>query len=340
MPPANGNTAELVAFLKRRSAHPEAPRQVEVIETHFAWVFLTETHVRKLKKPVRNEVFDLSTRALRLAACRREFAINRALGGEVYEAVEPITRNPDGDLAIGGSGEMVDAVLRMRRLPAGRALDRPVQPSAYGRLAAAGQLLAGFYRTASLPPSALGDRPAAILAQLDTLRHRLEEGPLALDAAVLAGLQAYAAGEAVRFTARSEAAFVVDGHGDLRPEHVYLTTPPHVLDRLEFDPALRQMDWQEDVALLAVDLEWQGRGWIGNALERSIAQQLGDDAPPALWAFHKAWRACLRARLCADHRLRPGRFDAGFWVRRGRAYMDLARRHARSLDHGPKGHGC
>ena len=51
--------ADKVRFLSRPDSYPEHPRQVEVIETHFSWVFLTETRAYKLKKPVQGDGFDL-----------------------------------------------------------------------------------------------------------------------------------------------------------------------------------------------------------------------------------------------------------------------------------------
>ena len=50
-----------VAFLGSPTAYPEQPNRVERIETHFSWVFLTDRHVYKLKKPLRGEGFDFSS---------------------------------------------------------------------------------------------------------------------------------------------------------------------------------------------------------------------------------------------------------------------------------------
>ena len=53
--------AAKVAFLGRPDAYPEKPQQVEVIETHLSWVFLTDRHVYKLKKPALLPHLDFST---------------------------------------------------------------------------------------------------------------------------------------------------------------------------------------------------------------------------------------------------------------------------------------
>lgn len=56
---------EKVALLHKPGVYPGEVRQVEVIETPFSWVFLTEHHVYKLKKPVRYHGLDLTTLATR-----------------------------------------------------------------------------------------------------------------------------------------------------------------------------------------------------------------------------------------------------------------------------------
>jgi hypothetical protein len=48
---------------------------------------------------------------------------------------------------------------------------------------------------------------------------------------------------------------VVDGHGDLRSEHVLLTDPVQIVDAVEFDPGLHIADVACDLGFLAMDLE-------------------------------------------------------------------------------------
>jgi hypothetical protein len=52
-----------VVFLSRPESYPTTPRRVEVVETHMSWVFLTDCHAYKLKKPVRYDYLDFSTLA-------------------------------------------------------------------------------------------------------------------------------------------------------------------------------------------------------------------------------------------------------------------------------------
>ncbi len=78
-PPPPPDLAEKVAALSVPQAYPERVGAVEVIETHMSFVFLTERHAYKLKKPVRYEFLDFSTLAARRRHCLEELRINRRL---------------------------------------------------------------------------------------------------------------------------------------------------------------------------------------------------------------------------------------------------------------------
>ena len=89
-----------VAVLASSQVYAERPAQVEIVETHFSWVFLTERYVYKLKKPLRGEGFDFSTAEARRRNAEAEVRLNRRLAPGVYIGVVPLTlyeRPPLGD---------------------------------------------------------------------------------------------------------------------------------------------------------------------------------------------------------------------------------------------------
>ena len=63
----------------------------------------------------------------RLAVCEREVELNRRTAPMLYRGVNRITRQDDGTLAIDGSGDLVDAVVAMRRFDEASLLDRQAQ---------------------------------------------------------------------------------------------------------------------------------------------------------------------------------------------------------------------
>ncbi len=121
MPPA-----ELVEMLSDPRSYAERPSQVTVCETHISWVFLTDRHAYKLKKPVRFDFLDYGTVEARRRACDDEVRLNRRLARDVYLGVEPVTSDTAGKPRLGGRGAAIDWVVKMRRLRADRMLDQMI----------------------------------------------------------------------------------------------------------------------------------------------------------------------------------------------------------------------
>ena len=105
-----------VMFLGSSEACTEEPIRVERIETHFSWVFLTDRHVYKLKKPGRGEGFDFTSPERRRRNAEEEVRLNRRLARDVYVGVMSLTFDGCRGLAIGGRGKTADWLVRMIRL--------------------------------------------------------------------------------------------------------------------------------------------------------------------------------------------------------------------------------
>jgi aminoglycoside phosphotransferase family enzyme len=121
---------------------------------------------------------------------------------------------------------------------------------------------------------------------------------------------------------------IVEGHGDLRPEHIFLGPPPAIIDCIEFNPSFRELDAVDDVAFLCLECERMGAPDLGRFIGDAYAALAADSAAPRLAAFHRSRRALLRAKIALwhlheDHVDRPGS-----WIARAREYLALARRHA------------
>ena len=110
-------------LLKAAATTDNRDATVRVIETHISWVFLAGAFAYKLKKPVRFEFLDFSTRDLRHQACLEEIRLNKRLAPDVYLSVLPITQASDGGLALSGDGKPIDWLVQMRRLPADNTVD-------------------------------------------------------------------------------------------------------------------------------------------------------------------------------------------------------------------------
>ena len=333
--PAAG-LAEKVHFLSDVAAYEGAARSVEAVETHMSWVFLADKLVYKLKKPVRYPYLDFGTIGKRRQACLDELRLNRRLAAGVYRAVVPLCRDDAGRLAIGGPGHIVDWLVEMTRLVARDMLDARIvagslAPADVRRLA---ERLAVFYRQC---------RPQ-IDSGRDYIRHLRDEH--ITNRCVLEGchpdIVAVARPLLDRFErafpdcersieARIGSGFIVEGHGDLRPEHVCLDDTPLIIDCLEFSRSMRILDPYDEVAYLGLECEVLGAGWVRPHLLGVLCERIGHPPCAGLLAFYALFRCLLRARLSMAHLLEPGVRMPQKWKPLALTYLSIAGRESVNL---------
>jgi aminoglycoside phosphotransferase family enzyme len=125
---------------------------------------------------------------------------------------------------------------------------------------------------------------------------------------------------------------IVEGHGDLRPEHVCLEDArPVIFDRLEFSRRLREVDPADELAFLAMECERLGEPRVGPILFDRYRAATGDAVPAPLRRFYMAHRACIRARLAALHvlELEPSAWPR--WLEKAAGYLSLAQAYCAAL---------
>jgi uncharacterized protein len=322
---------EKVRFLKRPTAYASCPQVIDVKETHMSWVFTAGDRVYKLKKPVHFPFLDFRTLAARENNCREEVRLNRRLAPDVYLGMVPLTVDKDG-LALAGAGEVVDWLVEMRRLPDELMLDQAIlrhmiEHDASGRLDAVAHVLVGFYRAS--PPAEL--TPSAYVGQF-AREHAINEAVLCdlrfeLDGAqvsdVVARVRSGIEGEAP-LQDRVKQSRIVEGHGDLRPEHVCLSDPPVIIDCLEFSRPLRLVDPFDELTFFTLECEVLGAGWVGEHIMERCREGLEDTPARHLLEFYWNYRACLRARIALVHLLEPDPRTPEKWVPLARRYLQLA----------------
>jgi aminoglycoside phosphotransferase family enzyme len=320
---------EKVCFLKSPAAYRPQPAKVEVEETHMSWVFLAGERVYKLKKPVRHSFLDFGSIEAREKNCREELRLNRRLAQDIYLGVAPLTRNDDGRLSIDGEGRPIDWLVVMRRLPRDRMLDSAIIAHTLSRaeIASVAERLVGFYKRAQ--PADLA--PAAYVAQFIE-EHARNEAVLTAPEFDLDGGRIERLLGLVEDTlrsglleARAESGRIVEGHGDLRPEHVCLSQPPVIIDCLEFNRRLRLVDPVDELTYLGLECSRLGADWVEPVLLSVYVKSSGDDTPsPELVSFYRTYRACLRARLSLVHILEHDQRKPKKWLPLAKQYLDIA----------------
>lgn len=329
--PRDRTLADKVVQLSHPRTYQEPAGTVEPIETHLSWVFLTGEHAYKLKKPVRDELTDLRTLEARRRNCIEEVRVNARFTRGVYLDVVPLVAAPDRTLRLGGPGSVADWLVCMRRLPAEKMLDRVI---AGGRFEASAltpvvEMLCRVYAQSSVSV----DEDAYRRHLDETIRTterelgRPEFG-LPLDIVErIASKQRRVAGREEPFDARVRESRIVEGHGDLRPEHVCLEATPQIIDALEASRELRRVDAIDELGFLALECERLGAPKARHSIFEVYRRYTGDPAPDALIHFYQSFRAFVRARLAIRHLLDEDARDHHRWPVQAQRYLDLALAH-------------
>lgn len=301
----------------------------EVKETHSAVVFLVGDRAFKLKKPVDLGFLDFSSPTKRLRACQRELELNRRLTPDVYLGISDLN---DVD------GKPLEHLLVMRRMPAGRRLAHLVRTEAapddgldddlVDGLDDVAAVVAEFHARAARGTAidACGDRDAvsdrweANFTEVRPYVGTSVDADAYADVCTLA--RRYLAGREALFAERVSRGAVIDGHGDLLAEDIFLLSDgPRILDCLDFDDRLRFLDRIDDVACLVMDLERLGSADAGQLFLDAYLRAGGDQPPGSLVHHYIAYRAFMRAKIACL----PGAVGHGRWS--ASSLLDLARRH-------------
>lgn len=296
-PPATVPGADPDVLL-RSLADGDAGARLE--RTHCNWVVLAGDRAYKLPRPVRYDFVDQSTRAARRAACEEQVALNAPLAPGLARGVRAIV--PEGDhyaLADADHPDAIDHLVEMVRYDEGRTLAALVRAgeATTADAAAAGAALARFHLRAPrhrrpLDHRAVIDRNTEALLPL--VGDLVGAGELL---ALQRFLDAFLLGWQDVLAARADAGLVIEGHGDVRAEHILLEDDGvRIVDRLEIG-GLRVLDVADELAFLATDLELLGARRLVGAVLDGYASAGGPRPPARLLGFFGAYRAMVRAKV-------------------------------------------
>ena len=325
--------AELISRLADPACYDHPAGPVRVIETHISHVLLTGEFAYKIKKPLNLGFLDFSTLSQRLHACCDEVRLNQRLAPDIYLDVVPINGTP-GAPRVNGPGETFEYAVKMRQFPPDATLDRLDEQ---GRLSAAqveavASTIARFHLQESAPapqdrswgsPETIGRSVAQNFLQIAP---RLADPA---DIERLGALQRWSESEHARLTplmaARKRDGFIRECHGDLHLGNLaWVDDRLLVFDCLEFDPELRWIDIQSEVAFCYMDLIQRGHAdWAWLFLNRWL-EKTGDYAGLALLRFYAVYRALVRVKVAVLRAEQTTGSEQESALARARALLNLA----------------
>jgi len=321
--------AALVKALSQPSFYDHPVAEVRFLQTHISSVFLTGTHVYKLKKPVNFGFLDYSTIELREKNCRAEVALNRRLAPSVYIDAVPITLD-GGQPTLGGTGEVIDWVVVMGELD-GSLLGTEVLARGElcrSHMGALVDILVPFYQAAATGEGI--DKYGSV----EAVKFNTDEN-FSQTEAYVGKLVSKERFEHIRdwtntffdehadlFERRVAEGRTRESHGDLHLRNIFFEDPPVIFDCIEFNERLRCGDIAVDIAFLAMDLDFNGRQDLAKSFIDGYVEASGDTELPEILDFYKCYRAYVRGKIACFTSTDPALDDTA-----KRAQRNLARRY-------------
>ena len=321
--------------LLRPAAYQESTVTVNLLQTHISYLFLTDTHVYKIKKPVDFGFLDFTTLGKRHFYCHEELRLNRRLSPDIYLDIVELRQDSAGELAFYGNGEVIDYAVRMIRLPADRMMSRLLEQ---GRVTTAdiqkiAQLVARFHAAAKR--SFVIDQFGSVATIRTNWEENLKQARAYLDRTISMRtieqieswvMQQLAINEEI-FSIRVANGFIRECDGDLHSENICLDDKVHIFDCIEFNEKFRYCDTAADVAFLAMDIENHGRRELAKFFVAEYLAASGDSGLPAVLPLYLANRAFIRGKVESfrldDPQISPEEKFAA--AQRAKRFFNLAR---------------
>jgi len=326
--------ATILEELKKPSAYPHPISNLQLIQTHISWVFLTGDYVCKIKKPVKFSFLDFSTREKRKSLCEEEVRLNRRLCPDVYLGVVPIAYSQHRP-SFGGSGFPMDYAVKMRQLPSEKIMSRFLSEGKVteAHIRSIAKIISDFHSKIEIIHDKKYNSPEMIAEQFADLSSVKETAENACGMGEKTDFILKKAGDFTRknhslFLQRQEKGFIRDCHGDLHSGNIFLTEPIAIFDCVEFNRSFRYTDTSADVGFMAMDLDAHGRNDLSRLFISEYLRLSGDGGMPALLDYYKCYRANVRAKIaCLTYAQHPSEEEK----KKIEKYLLLAEEYAKRL---------
>lgn len=283
----------------------------EFKETHISYVILTEEHAYKIKKPIKTSFLDFSTLKLREYYCKRELELNCRLAAVMYQEVLAIRKQGDTFSMGEKDGEVVDYVLKMKRMDNGREMDELLKKGEVTEadIEKIARKIADFHQNIEVihkdfSLEAYKDRFNAIYEQKEFIEKNMDGKFVNYLDEVVVWSDEFLEKNVKLLEARHAQGMIRDGHGDLHSKNIFLYDDPVIFDCIEFSDYYRYLDVLNEIAFFCMDLE----AYEAQALSKHFYQKYTELMPEKgfaeedrynLFNYYKCFRANVRAKVTA-----------------------------------------
>jgi aminoglycoside phosphotransferase family enzyme len=330
---------QVVEALMEPEAYDEEPGEIELIQTHISFIFLTNNFVYKVKKVVDLGFLDFTTLEKRRFFCEKELGLNRRLCEGMYLEVVPINRS--NSIKIKGKGEIIEYAVKMKRMPQEKMMNRlleedKVDSRLISRIA---KIIAEFHSEAETNKRISEFGSLAMIGtnwkenfeqtqkfiwktismkNFELIRERIGD---------------FMKRNALSFDGRAEKGRVRDCHGDIHSGNIFVADRIYIFDAIEFNERFRYSDVASDIAFLAMDLDFKEQTDLSNFFVKKYVEYSGDQELTRLLLFYKCYRAYVRGKVVSFKSEDPtvGSREESAATTEAKAYFKLASAYAKIL---------
>jgi uncharacterized protein len=323
--------------LKQEQAYPFPVYRLETIETHMSWIFLVNDLAYKLKKCTPDTFQGSAALGSRYVREVDEMVLNKRLAEDIYLDVVPLTIDSNAGFKVEGKGEIIDWLLKMKRIPEEEMLDFAIKHKLLNipLIVPVANLLMNFYKRAVPVEMNALQYKEKLNSEIEIIYNGLSNPLFRLSKSTIHQINETLVGflknNDVLFDKRITEGRIIEAHGDLRPEHIRLGNHPAIIDCLEFDKDLRILDSAEELSFLDMECENLGDSAIGKVFFNLYKEQTGQLIPGTLILFYKAKRAFLRTYLVIRHVAEKQYMDDPKWYKKAIGYLYLAEKYCDQL---------
>ncbi len=279
--------------------------QFEILETHLSYVILTGQYAYKIKKPLNLGFNDYTTIEKRKFYCEKEVLYNTPLAKEIYIGVVPITGSVHQP-ALEGKGTALEFAVKMHQFPQEGLFSHLIKQKKINEnhIFHLAEQVAHFHQEAPIAPQgepwgtpdfSFMQANFTALRSLDCAKAHQED----IDA-----IERWARGHFAKIkpclTQRKTQGFIRACHGDLHLNNIVMQNNQGIIfDCIEFNEGLRWIDVMNEIAFLAMDLDFHQRPDLASLFINRYLEITGDYLGARFIAFYQCYRAMVRAKITA-----------------------------------------
>lgn len=294
---------DIASALMNPEVYDEVVNNVRMVQTHISWIFLTGRYVYKVKKPVNFLFLDFSTLEKRKFYCEKELELNKRLAPDMYLEVVPINEF-GGEIKIKGNGRAIEYAVKMKELPQESMMLKLLEKNKIGK-----DTIERIVKNLIKFHSKIDVRTKDQFDSLNAIKFNWEENfnqvspfvPRFVEREkfdfIKRNIDKFFINNRDIFEKRISEGKIRECHGDLHSGNIFITDKIYIFDAIEFSERLRVIDVANEVAFLAMDLDFQKRPDLSNYFVEKYIEYSKDKELKKILNFYKCYRAFVRGKI-------------------------------------------